>query len=196
MHVFAALPLQSTDLLVLHADGVDDTPGTNPSPPLFSTPTAAAAAAAPATGLMGLEPAPQAHDSWVTVYGFTPSELPLVLKEFQKCGDILQWGTFGASPQSNFIHIQYQSPYAAQRALLRAGEQLSSSLIVGVKPLDTRHKQLIEAFSTGSVGSPAPRVGLPSQPARPYKVDLASVQALPQPTRSLVQKLSQFVLGV
>lgn len=32
-------------------------------------------------------------------------EVPLILKEFSKCGDILQWGTYG-QPQSNFLHIQ------------------------------------------------------------------------------------------
>jgi len=33
------------------------------------------------------------------------AEVPLILKEFSRCGDILQWGTYG-QPQSNFLHIQ------------------------------------------------------------------------------------------
>jgi nuclear pore complex protein Nup53 len=182
-------------LVLLHADTPGDASGASPPPPLARTPTAAAAAAAPGTGYLDLTPASKVQDPWVTVYGFTVDELALVLREFQKCGDIAQWGTFGAPSKANFIHIQYQSPHAAQRALLRSGEQLSSDLFIGVRPLDALHKQKIEAFTSSSGGSPAPRVSLPSQPARPYKVDLASVPAMPQPSRTLVEKLSHFVLG-
>lgn len=53
-----------------------------------------------------------------------------------------QWGTFG-QPQANFLHIQFQNKFAAQRALTRNGEQLSPTLIVGVKPLDPRHKAAV-----------------------------------------------------
>ncbi len=40
------------------------------------------------------------------MYGFGPGELSVVLGEFQKCGDILQWGTFGAPGNSNYVHMQ------------------------------------------------------------------------------------------
>jgi nuclear pore complex protein Nup53 len=131
----------------------------------------------------------------VTVYGFTPADLPLILQEFQKCGDILQWGTFGSSPQSNFVHIQYQNTYSAQRALLRTNEQLSSSLIVGVKPLDPMHKQLIEAQErSGDVFGPKVRPAV--VPPRPYKVQPVAAAALPQPARTWMQKVSHYVLGI
>eukprot|EP00877_Chromochloris_zofingiensis_P003266 jgi/Chrzof1/12940/Cz07g13080.t1 len=134
-------------------------------------------------------------DLWVTVFGFSPQDLPTVLREFQRCGDILQWGTFGASPQSNYMHIQYQTKYGAQRALLKNGEQLTSTLIVGVKPLDAKHRQLVEKYASAS-DSPGPRIRAQTTPARPYKVDVAAAQALPQASRSLIQKISEFVLGV
>ena len=45
-----------------------------------------------------------------------------------------------------------QNKYAAQRALLRNGEQLSPSLMVGVKPLDPVHRAAIqENLQVGSM---------------------------------------------
>lgn len=180
---------------------------------------------------MRLEAAPSTDDTWVTIFGFAPGDLPAVLREFQRCGDILQWGTFGCGggpgaggAPANFVHVQFANRYGAQRALLKNGEQLSPALIVGVKPLDPRHRQIMEAYGAGSgagagaamngaaggAASPGPRVrGLAGggtgaaaaaavAAARPYKVDTAAVAAaaLPQPSRSLMQKLSEFVLGV
>lgn len=136
----------------------------------------------------------QSEDTWVTVYGFSPDDLPLVLREFQRCGDILQWGTFGAT-NSNFIHIQYQNKYGKQRALQRSGEQLSSSLIIGVKQLEPRHKALVATWSGAADGSPGPRIKAAGGPARPYRV-VADTQVLPQRSRSWYQKVGEYVLGL
>ncbi|GFH25940.1 predicted protein, partial [Haematococcus lacustris] len=38
----------------------------------------------------------------------------------------------------------FQNKFGAQRALLRNGESLLSSLIVGVKPLDVKHRAAVE----------------------------------------------------
>lgn len=35
------------------------------------------------------------EDTWVTVFGFGPNDLPLVMREFSKAGDILQVGWEG-----------------------------------------------------------------------------------------------------
>lgn len=153
---------------------------------------------------MGVEPLPSHDDTWVTVYGFPPEDLASVLAEFQRCGDVLQWGTFGAGSGANFVHIQYQTRYGAQRALLKGGEQLSSTLIVGVKPLDPKHRQQVDAMGggPGGVGSPdGMRVGqgagvAAAAAARPYRVDAAAAAALPQRGTSLWDKLQQFVIGV
>lgn len=136
----------------------------------------------------------QAEDTWVTVYGFSPDDLPLVLREFQRCGDILQWGTFGASPQSNFMHIQYQNKYGAQRAQLRSGEQLNSSLIIGVKQLEPKHRALVAAWAGGADGSPGPRVKAASM--RPYRVEVPAAQVLPQRSRTWAQKVGEYVFGL
>ena len=38
---------------------------------------------------------PPLQDTWVTVFGFGPSDLPLVIREFSKAGDIAQVGARG-----------------------------------------------------------------------------------------------------
>jgi hypothetical protein len=62
-----------------------------------TSPYGAARAAAPA-GTAGREVARASHafdqfeDTWVTVFGFSQSDLPLVIREFSKAGDIQQVG--------------------------------------------------------------------------------------------------------
>ncbi|WIA33242.1 hypothetical protein OEZ86_006384 [Tetradesmus obliquus] len=180
------------DTLMSDVDG----PGAG-TPPAGGNGPLAAAAQQPGSNLMQVEPVTQSEDTWVTVFGFSPDDLALVLQEFQRCGDILQWGTFGAPLHSNFMHVQYQTKYGAQRALLRSGEQLSSTLIIGVKQLEPQHRALVEAYGSGANSSPGPRLRAPQQgPLRPYRVDVSGAQALPQRSRTLVQKLSEFVLGI
>ena len=118
----------------------------------------------------------------------------LFLQEFGKCGDILQWGAFG-QPQANYLHVQFQNKYAAQRALLRNGEQMSPSLIIGVKPLDPRHRMAIEDYhATGGMEGQM-HVGRPATlPDRPYRIEAMPAAAMPQP-RSVVSKVYEFVFG-
>jgi len=122
------------------------------------------------------------------------------LQEFGKCGDILQWGAFGQL-QANFLHLQFQNKYAAQRALLRNGEQLSSSLIVGVKPLEPKHRLAIEDYHVsgtgtgrGGDGHEQHTGGTLTFPDRPYRIEAMPIAAMPQP-RSTVSKVVEFVFG-
>lgn len=47
-------------------------------------------------------------------------------------------------------YAQFQNKYAAQRALLRDGEQLTPGLVVGVKPVDARHRAAIEQYDSSN----------------------------------------------
>lgn len=46
------------------------------------------------------------NDVWVTVFGFQPSQLPIILRDFAKCGDIVQYGN-GREDNANWVHIKY-----------------------------------------------------------------------------------------
>lgn len=140
------------------------------------------------------------EDTWVTVFGFGPNDLPLVMREFSKAGDILQFGTFGEASQVNWVHLQYQNKHAAQRALLRNGEQLSACCMVGVKPLDPAHRAAADRAGPGGPGGtgPAFAVAFPKpQQQRPYSLDAAAGAGgvVPLAAKGVAQRLKEFVLG-
>ncbi|PRW18392.1 nuclear pore complex NUP35-like [Chlorella sorokiniana] len=180
------------------ADGVEDMQvSTSP----YAAARAAAAAPAAAAGrdlARAAHALEQYEDTWVTVFGFGPSDLPLVIREFSKAGDIAQFGTFGESASVNWIHIQYQNKHAAQRALLHNGEQLSATCMVGVKPLDASHRAAVERQAGGANGGASFAMAFPKlQQQRPYTLEAASGAGavVPLATKGLAQRVREFVLG-
>lgn len=136
---------------------------------------------------------PQLEDTWVTVYGFGRPNQRAVLAEFQKCGEICEWGTLGASDDANFMHIQYVNKYAAARALSRNGVEIAPNLIVGVKTIDPRHRQLAEAHAGAAAAAPTLVVAPPPAP-RPFQ---PAAPPPPQgPVRAFVAKLADVLLGL
>jgi nuclear pore complex protein Nup53 len=90
-------------------------------------------------------------EEWVTVFGFSLGDTNLVLREFEKCGVVLRHHS--GPRDGNWIHILYQRSYDARKALQKNGIQLSSDLIVGVKPIDRVHRQqLDESFTRSNQG--------------------------------------------
>jgi len=148
----------------------------------------------PLTKPTGAE-APELQDTWVTVFGFDQAELPLVLREFQKCGDVVRFDNFAQGSSVNWIHLQYQTKYGAQRALLKNGEQLSSRLIVGVKPLDQRHKQTLSQQPDYLLEPPKPRPG-PVLPARTHRIGGAPAAPVPQADHSVWTRMCEVVFGL
>ncbi|KAI3882258.1 hypothetical protein MKX03_009578 [Papaver bracteatum] len=78
------------------------------------------------------------EEEWVTVFGFTYKDTNLVLREFKKCGVILD-----NVRQGNWMHILYQNQREAQKALSKSGKKISEVLIVGVNPVDPNKKQAL-----------------------------------------------------
>ncbi|KAI3942899.1 hypothetical protein MKW92_033287 [Papaver armeniacum] len=78
------------------------------------------------------------EEEWVTVFGFTYKDTNLVLREFKKCGVILDYVC-----QGNWMHILYQNQREAQKALGKSGKKISEVLIVGVNPVDPNKKQAL-----------------------------------------------------
>uniref|UniRef100_A0A5B6YIH1 Nuclear pore complex protein NUP35 n=1 Tax=Davidia involucrata TaxID=16924 RepID=A0A5B6YIH1_DAVIN len=74
------------------------------------------------------------EEEWVTVYGFSPGDTNLVLREFEKCGVILKH-VLGPR-DANWMHILYQNRSDAHKALSKNGMQINGVLIIGVKPVD------------------------------------------------------------
>ncbi|KAF2323461.1 hypothetical protein GH714_035574 [Hevea brasiliensis] len=63
------------------------------------------------------------EEEWVTVYGFSPGDTNLVLREFERCGLILKH--VPGPRDANWMHILYQSRSDAQKALSKNGMQVN-----------------------------------------------------------------------
>ncbi|XP_057744518.1 nuclear pore complex protein NUP35 isoform X1 [Arachis stenosperma] len=151
------------------------------------------------------------EEEWVTVYGsscrFSPGDTNLVLREFEKCGEILKH--VPGPRDANWMHILYQNRSDSQKALNKNGVQLNGVLIVGVKPLDPMQRQALDERLNHQGFMPLP---LPSArnsesstlkaPSRPYYLQNGNSSArqtggaIASPTKSLVSKIMDLMFGV
>lgn len=147
--------------------------------------------------------------TWVTVYGFHQNDLPLVLKEFSKCGDIVNFGHGNDGPYVNWIHICFDTKYAAQRALLRSGQQLSSTCMVGVKEVEeVKRNALMSQMDASSSSSARETISSllsrasqreprrMAEQRRKKMVAAGEEPVLPLESASMWDKVCEFVLGI
>lgn len=142
--------------------------------------------------------------TWVTVYGFHQNDLSLVLKEFSKCGDIVDFGHGNDGPYVNWTHICFDTKYAAQRALLRSGQQLSPTCMVGVKEVDDAKRHALMSHMKASSSSRETVATLLSQQGprmvaeqrRKKMVAAGEEPVLPLESASMWDKVCEFVLGI
>ena len=88
-------------------------------------------------------------EHWVTVYGFSKDEKAIVLREFQRDGDIVNFGAFNDSGISvNWLHVRFATKESARRALRRNGQNISG-IMVGVKELDAKSRADVGAGGSG-----------------------------------------------
>jgi len=92
----------------------------------------------------------QLDNSWVTVFGFPSSSASFVLQRFAQYGSIV---TYRMAPnQGNWMHIQYDSPLQAKKALSRNAKILPGNVMVGVTPcIDVK---LMTGGDNSIVGTP------------------------------------------
>ncbi|TVU22736.1 hypothetical protein EJB05_32453, partial [Eragrostis curvula] len=121
------------------------------------------------------------EEEWVTVFGFSPGDTNMVLREFEKCGTVLRH--VPGPRDANWMHILYQSRHDAQKALAKHGQQLNSVLIIGVKPVDSWQRQYLnEDANENYQGSTT--VPFPSQPVAPNGFAIRNALA-PLPSNSI-----------
>ncbi|KAI3860394.1 hypothetical protein MKW92_034534 [Papaver armeniacum] len=73
------------------------------------------------------------EEEWVTVVGFSKKDIELVLRKFEKYGQILD---HVRTPGTNWMHILYQNRSDAQKVLTKSWLQINGGLLVGVKTVD------------------------------------------------------------
>ncbi|XP_022724030.1 nuclear pore complex protein NUP35-like [Durio zibethinus] len=145
------------------------------------------------------------EEEWVTVYGFSPADTNLVLREFEKCGVILKH--VPGPRDANWMHILYLNRSDAQRALSKNRMQINGALIVGVKPVDPMQREALnerlnnQGFMT--LPPPSSRTSEPSnfQPSRPHYLKNGNTNArqsggaIANPTKSLGTKVMELLFG-
>lgn len=147
------------------------------------------------------------EEEWVTVFGFSPADTNLVLREFEKCGVILKH--VPGPRNANWMHILYQNWADAQKALSKNGMQINEVLIVGVKPVDPIQRQALNerANRPGFMTLPPSSSGLNAEQnhqrtvSRPQFLQNGSLAvkqsgALASPAKSVVSKFMDLMFGV
>ncbi|KAL2939886.1 Nuclear pore complex protein NUP35 [Bienertia sinuspersici] len=147
------------------------------------------------------------EEEWVTVYGFSPGDTNLVLREFEKCGVILKH--VPGPRNANWVHILYQNRADARKALNKNGTQINGVLIVGVKLVDPSQRQALDeratnqgfmtlhGSSSGFSSDQAPSQAI----ARPYYLQNGSnaakqSSAIASPAKSVVSRVMDLMFGV
>lgn len=150
------------------------------------------------------------EEEWVTVYGFSPSDTNLVLREFEKCGMIVKH--VPGPRNANWMHILYQNRSDAQKALSKTGMMINGVVIVGVKPVDPIQKQALNERlnNQGFMPLPPPSSTRDSEfntargtSSRPHYLQNGSAfspqpsgGAMAVPSKSMVSKFVDLMFGV
>lgn len=148
------------------------------------------------------------EEVWVTVYGFSPGDTNLVIREFEKCGVILKH--VPGPRDANWMHILYQSRADAQKALGKNGMQINGALIIGVKPVDPMQRQALNQRlnNQGFVPLPPPSSSRIADPIsfkaspHPYYLQNGSSNTrqsggtIAAPAKSVVYKVMDLMFGV
>ena len=147
----------------------------------------------------------------MTVFGFQLDDEHTIMREFAKCGEVQQFGSGRedrvnwihikyAVRCSSCHRLQLdphrydlarhqglkggnavQSPFQAQRALMKNGQVVGGRLMIGVQPLQPRHRSAAESLE-GSTFASAPQKAAKPILVRPYRVDGNGAQV-----RSLIE---------
>ncbi|KAL5576941.1 hypothetical protein UlMin_018640 [Ulmus minor] len=148
------------------------------------------------------------EEEWVTVYGFSPADTNLVLREFEKCGVILKH--VPGPRDANWMHILYQNRTDAQKALSKNGVQINGVLIIGVKPLDPMQRHALNDRLNNQGFMPIPpqpstksaELNALRGPPRSYYLQSGNTPvrqsggAIASPTKSLASKIMDLMFGV
>lgn len=128
---------------------------------------------------------------WVTVFGFPPSSLSIILSHFANCGTIVDKK---CPTQGNWVHLKFMSFSEVNKALSFNGKLITNGIMVGVLPFSNREgKENLNA----SVYSTTPRARSLRQSfvTLPSANTVTSPQNVPQKSTGLVTKAMEYVFG-
>ncbi|KAJ8964797.1 hypothetical protein NQ314_004604 [Rhamnusium bicolor] len=127
---------------------------------------------------------------WVTVFGFPPSALTLVLSHLANCGPIADKKI---PPQGNWVHIKFNNLSEVSRALSLNGKLINNSIMIGVQPhYNKENKENDNTIYTSPIRARSLRHSFVS-PQSPNTV--VPPQTVPQKSTGIVTKAMEYVFG-
>ncbi|KAJ8916206.1 hypothetical protein NQ315_016345 [Exocentrus adspersus] len=128
---------------------------------------------------------------WVTVFGFPPSALPLVLAQLANCGPIADKKV---PQQGNWVHVKFNNLSEVSKALALNGKLINNCVMIGVQPYYNRENKENESFvyTSPPIRARSLRHSFVT-PQSPNSV--IPPQAVPQKSTGLVTKAMEYVFG-
>ncbi|XP_065214311.1 nucleoporin NUP35-like [Planococcus citri] len=146
------------------------------------------------------------NENWVTIFGFTPSQIDLVLSYFVRYGQIVDKRY--SSNGGNWIHVKYSNRREAQSALSQNGKQISSNLMIGVVSRKDKHhsesltNRSLSVHPQSETCSPRPAFGPMSPPSNIRRLTVAnnenevvSLTNVPTKSSGVVSKTMEYLFG-
>ncbi|XP_044266816.1 nucleoporin Nup35 [Tribolium madens] len=126
---------------------------------------------------------------WVTVFGFPPSALSLVLAQLSNCGVIVEKKV---PAQGNWLHVKFNNLCDVPRALALNGRCISNNIMIGVSlHYDKENKENENVFT-----SPVRARSLRHSFITPSgNNSVLPPQNVPQKSTGLVSKAIEYVFG-
>jgi nuclear pore complex protein Nup53 len=147
-----------------------------------------------------------AHECWVTVFGFPAAAASYVLEQFSQYGTILR---HSMSSDGNWMHLLFQSRLQAKKALSKNGKVYGNGIMIGVQPCID--KRVVESYVPGSESVPqslGPAAPTPSSKPSTIRPLTAAYQAssgvnqvapahpnTPQKSTGFLSKAFEYVFG-
>ncbi|CAH1101092.1 unnamed protein product [Psylliodes chrysocephalus] len=127
---------------------------------------------------------------WVTVFGFPPSALTLILSQLANCGPIADKKV---PPQGNWVHVKFNNLSEVSRALSLNCKLISNTVMIGVTLFYNKENKENDSSiftSPGRVRSLRHSFISPSA-----QNSVISPQVLPQKSTGIVTKAMEYVFG-
>ncbi|XP_057660559.1 nucleoporin Nup35 [Diorhabda carinulata] len=127
---------------------------------------------------------------WVTVFGFPPSALTLILSQLANCGPIADKKV---PPQGNWVHIKFNHLSEVAKALSLNCKLITNNIMIGVTPYhDKENKENESSIYTSPLRARSLRHSFISPSSQNSVV---SPQTLPQKSTGIVTKAMEYVFG-
>ncbi|VEN58448.1 unnamed protein product [Callosobruchus maculatus] len=130
--------------------------------------------------------------NWVTVFGFPPSALPLVLAQLANSGPIADKKT---PPAGNWVHVKFNNTSEVARALSLNGKMLNDNIMIGVKLYYVNRQSNKENDQTVFTSPIRARSLRHSFVSPPSTNSVIPPQTVPQKSTGLVTKAMEYVFG-